>query len=152
MIEKVTLEKTTYNQLPFKFEAGTPMIAEAIGLSAAIDYLNTLGMEVVQSWEQELLAYATQKLLQIPGLRILGTAAEKGAIITFTIDAIHPLDLATLFDCRGIAIRTGHHCSQPAMERFGLTASARISFGLYNTLEEIDLFYSALLNILDLLS
>jgi cysteine desulfurase/selenocysteine lyase len=152
MIEKVTLEKTTYNQLPLKFEAGTPMIAEAIGLGAAIDYLEKIGMEVIKQWEQELLDYATKKLLQIPNLRILGTAAEKGAIIAFTIRGVHPLDLATLLDCRGIAIRTGHHCSQPTMERFGLTTSARLSFGLYNTLEEIDSFISSLTAILDLIA
>lgn len=152
MIEKVTLQKTTYNQLPLKFEAGTPMIAEAIGLGAAINYLEEIGMDVIQSWEQELLAYATEKLLQIPNLRILGTAAEKGAIITFTIEGIHPFDLATLLDCRAIAIRTGHHCSQPSMERFGLTSASRLSFGLYNTFEEIDLFLSALSATLDLLT
>lgn len=152
MIEKVTLQKTTYNQVPFKFEAGTPMIAEAIGLGAAIDYLEAFGMEAIYSWEQELLAYATEKLLQIPNLRILGTVPDKGAIITFTIDGIHPLDLATLLDCKGIAIRTGHHCSQPSMERFGLTAASRISFGLYNTLEEIDFFLQALSDTLDLLN
>ena len=152
MIERVTLEKTTYNRLPLKFEAGTPMIAEVIGLGAAIDYLSEIGMDTIQSWENDLLAYATKKLSQIPQLRIIGTAKEKGAIISFIIEGIHPLDLATLLDCRGIAIRTGHHCGQPALERYGLNSTARVSFGLYNTFEEIDQFISTLIDILDLLS
>jgi len=151
MIEQVTLEKTTYGRLPLKFEAGTPMIAEAIGLGAAIDYLAEIGMETIQSWEQELLLYATKKLSQIPNLRMLGTAKEKGAIITFVIKGVHSLDLATLLDCRGVAIRTGHHCSQPALDRFGLTTSARLSFGLYNTFDEVDQFFSILSDVLDIL-
>ena len=151
MIERVTLEKTTYNRLPLKFEAGTPMIAEVIGLGAAIDYLSAIGMETIQCWEHDLLAYATLKLSQIPNLQIIGTAKEKGAIISFTIAGVHPLDLATLLDCRRIAIRTGHHCSQPALDRFGLSSTARISFGLYNTFEEIDQFLSSLTNILEFL-
>jgi cysteine desulfurase/selenocysteine lyase len=151
MIEQVTLEKTTYQPTPLKFEAGTPMIAEAIGLKAALDYLSEVGIETIQAWEQELLVYATQKLQTISGLRILGNASQKGAIISFSIEGIHPLDLATLLDCRGIAIRTGHHCSQPAHDRFDLHASARISFGLYNTFEEIDIFFTSLTSVLDLL-
>lgn len=152
MIERVTLEKTTYNRLPLKFEAGTPMIAEVIGLGAAVDYLTEIGMETIQSWESDLLAYATKKLTQIPNLRVIGRAEEKGAIFSFIIKGVHPLDLATLLDCRGIAIRTGHHCSQPAMERFDLTSTARVSFGLYNTFEEIDQLYSTLLSILEILT
>lgn len=152
MIEYVTLEHTTYNRLPLKFEAGTPMVAEVIGLGAAVDYVSGIGMEVLHAWEQELLQYATQKLSQIPHLRIIGTAKEKGAIISFTIDGVHPLDLATLLDCRGVAMRTGHHCSQPALDRFNLTTTARISFGLYNTLDEIDQFISILTAILELLA
>ena len=151
MIEKVTLDKTTYQRSPLKFEAGTPMITEAIGLGAATQYLSTIGMGTVHDWEHELLVYATQKLQTISGLRILGNASEKGAIISFNIEGIHPLDLATLLDCRGIAIRTGHHCSQPAHDRFGLTASARISFGLYNTFDEIDIFFTSLTSVLELL-
>ena len=151
MIQSVSLSQTTYNRLPVKFEAGTPMIAEVIALGAAIDYLSEIGMETIASWEQELLAYATKKLRQIAGLKIIGTAAQKGAIINFVVEGAHPLDLATLLDCRGIAIRTGHDCSQPALERFGVKSTARISFGLYNTFEEIDLFFSSLQSILSFL-
>ncbi len=151
MIERVTLEKTTYQQTPLKFEAGTPPIAEVIGLGAAIDYLSQAGMETIHAWEEELLHHATQQLQQIPDLRILGTADQKGALISFSIDGVHPLDLATLLDCRGIAIRSGHHCSQPAHDRFGLSASSRISFGLYNTPDEIDTFIASLRSILQLL-
>ncbi len=152
MIEKVSLEKTTYNRLPYKFEAGTPLIAQAVGLGSAIDYISTINIETIYSWEQELLAYATKKLSQIPNLNIVGTAREKGAIISFSINGVHPFDLATLLDCRGVALRTGHHCSQPTMERFGLTATARISFGLYNSLDEIDQFLYHLESALDLIS
>ncbi len=151
MIESVTLDKTTYQRSPLKFEAGTPMITEAIGLAAATQYLSGIGMETIHVWEQELLDYATKKLQTVSGLRILGNAEQKGSIISFNIEGIHPLDLATLLDCRGIAIRTGHHCSQPAHDRFGLTASARISFGLYNTFEEIDIFFTSLTSVLELL-
>lgn len=151
MIEKVLLERSTYAGLPLKFEAGTPMIAEVIGLGAAIDYLLSIGMESIHKHENELLTYASNRLLEFPFLSILGTAREKGAIISFKIEGIHPLDLATLLDCRGIAIRTGHLCSQPAMERFNLNAVARISFGLYNTQEEIDHFLQALHSICELL-
>jgi cysteine desulfurase / selenocysteine lyase len=152
MVELVTLERATYNRLPLKFEAGTPMIAEAIGLKAALAYLTEIGMETIYSWEQELLAYATERLSQIPEVRIVGTAKEKGAIITFIVRGVHPLDLATLLDCRGIAMRTGHHCAQPTLDRFGLSSTARISFGLYNTFEEIDHFLAALSAAIDLLS
>lgn len=148
MIETVTLAHTTYASSPLKFEAGTPPIAEVIGLGAAIDYLSEIGMETIEAWEQELLAYATQKLCQIPGIQIVGTSQSKGAIISFNAAGMHPLDLATLLDCRGVAIRTGHHCSQPALERFGQTSLARLSFGLYNTLEEIDQFLFLLSSIL----
>lgn len=151
MIEQVTLRTTTYAPPPIRFEAGTPSIAEVMGLGAAIDYLSDLGMGTIHSWEQDLLDYATKQLSQIPSLRIIGTAAEKGAIISFVIEGVHPLDLASLLDCRGIAIRSGHHCSQPTLERFGQTSLSRISFGLYNTFEEIDLFVTSLNNILDLL-
>jgi len=151
MIQHVTLLETTYNRLPAKFEAGTPMIAEVIALGTAIDYLTEIGLSTIASWEQELLAYATKKLSQVEGLRIIGTSSKKGAIISFVIEGTHPLDLATLLDCRGIAIRTGHHCSQPALERFEVKSTARISFGLYNTFEEIDQFVSALHSILNFL-
>ena len=151
MIQQVTLRETTYNRLPTKFEAGTPMIAEVVAFGAAIDYLAEIGMETISSWEQELLAYAAKKLRQIEGVKIIGTADKKGAIINFAVEGAHPLDLATLLDCRGIAIRTGHHCSQPALERFGVKSTARISFGLYNTFEEIDQFIASLQSILSFL-
>lgn len=148
MIDKVTLLESTYAQLPTKFEAGTPMVGEVIALGAAVDYLTAIGLEHIASWERDLLTYATKKLLEINGLMIIGTAAEKGAIISFAIEGAHSLDLATLLDCKGIAIRSGHHCSQPTLERFGLTSAARISFGLYNTFAEIDHFVSSLRSIL----
>ena len=144
MIEKVTFPKTTYNALPLKFEAGTPMIAEVIGLGAALDYLKGVGMENIYKWEHQLLDYATPLLQQINGLRIIGTAKEKSGIISFFIEGIHPLDIGTMLDLRGVAIRTGHHCAQPTMRHFGIPATARASFGLYNTKEEIDVFVKAL--------
>ncbi len=151
MIETVTLEKSTYNVLPMKFEAGTPMIAEVIGLGAAIDYLNRIGLHNIQKWEQTLLAHATKELLKIDGLRIIGTAKEKGGIISFVVQGVHSLDIGTMMDLRGIAIRTGHHCAQPAMCRFGVEGTARLSFGLYNTIEEVDYFILSLKEIIALL-
>lgn len=144
MIESVTFAKTTYNVLPMKFEAGTPMIAEVIGLGSAIDYINSVGRESIRTWEMELSTHATMALSQIEGLQIIGTADEKGAIISFIIKGIHPLDLGTMLDLKGIAIRTGHHCAQPTMKHFGVPATARVSFGLYNTKKEIDAFALAL--------
>lgn len=140
MIEKVTFEKTTYQVPPLKFEAGTPMFAEVIGLGTAIDYLTSIGMEAIQQWEEELLVYATESLSSIKNLKILGTASKKGAIISFLVEGIHPLDIGTMLDLKGVAIRTGHHCAQPAMRRFNVTATARASFYFYNTKEEIDQF------------
>lgn len=151
MIERVTLQKSTYGSPPIKFEAGTPMVAEVIALGTAIDYLSSIGLNTISDHEQQLLSYATQKLLEVPGLRIIGRAPEKGAIISFVVDGVHPLDIATLLDCKQIAIRSGHHCSQPTMDRFHLPGTARLSFGLYNTLEEIDRLLSSLFSILDLL-
>jgi cysteine desulfurase/selenocysteine lyase len=151
MIETVTFEKTTFNTLPLKFEAGTPMIAEVIGLGAAIDYLTAIGLEAIAAWEHKLLHRATKALEAIDGLEIIGTARTKGAIVSFNIAGIHPLDLGTLLDLRGIAIRTGHHCAQPALRHFNLSSTARASFGLYNTLEEIDSFVNALHEIITLL-
>lgn len=144
MVETVTFPKTTYNVLPLKFEAGTPMIAEVIGLGAAIDYLTQVGMKNILDHEQALLKYATEKMLAIPGLRIIGTAKEKGGIISFEVDGIHPLDIGTMLDLKGIAIRTGHHCAQPVMRFFKVPGTARASFGLYNTKEEIDRFADSL--------
>ncbi len=140
MIDQVTFERTTYAKPPLRFEAGTPMIAEVMGLGAAIDYLNDMGIDNVQAWEHQLLEHATKELQKIPGLRIIGNSKNKGAIISFVVDGIHHLDIGTMLDLRGIAVRTGHHCSQPAMNRFGITGTARVSFGLYNSKEEIDQF------------
>ncbi len=148
MIDKVAFDKTTYNVLPMKFEAGTPMIAEVVGLGAAIDYLNQAHLADVHAWEQELLTYATEKMQTIPGLKIIGNAASKGGIISFTLEGIHPLDIGTMLDLKGIAVRTGHHCTQPTMNHFNLSGTARISFGLYNTKEEIDAFAVALKDII----
>ena len=144
MIKEVSFEGTTYNELPYKFEAGTPNIADVIAFSAAIDYVNALSKEALFTQELALLAYATEQLSTIPGLRIIGTAPDKIAVISFVIDEIHPQDLGVLLDKFGIAIRTGHHCVQPLMKRFGLPGTCRASFAFYNTFEEIDLFVKAL--------
>jgi cysteine desulfurase/selenocysteine lyase len=152
MIESVTFQKTTYNKLPLKFEAGTPMIAEVIGLGAAIDYLTKIGMEHIETWEQFLLVYATKALQAIKGLRIIGTASKKGAIISFVVEGVHALDIGTMLDFQGIAVRTGHLCAQPTMRHFGIPATARISFGLYNTKEEIDYFVEALNHVINKIS
>ncbi|MGD0923321.1 MAG: cysteine desulfurase [Terriglobia bacterium] len=138
MISSVSFAKTTYNVIPYKFEAGTPNIAGTIGLGAALDYLNGLGFEAVGAQEQELLAYATPALSRIPGLRLLGTAKEKAAVLSFVLDGLHPHDVGTVLDQEGIAVRTGHHCAQPLMDRFGVPATTRASLAFYNTKEEID--------------
>lgn len=138
MISSVTFEKTLYNKLPFKFEAGTPDVAGAIGLGATIEYIEAIGMENIAAHEHELLSYATQKISAIPGVTLIGTAREKAGVLSFVMDNIHPHDIGTILDQEGIAIRTGHHCAQPVMERFGIPATARASFALYNTKEEID--------------
>ncbi len=138
MIKSVTFEKTIYNDLPHKFEAGTPDIAGAIGLGTAIDYVSNLGMDNIQAYEHELLKYGTECLSSIEGLSIIGTAKEKGGVISFVMEGIHPHDIGTILDMEGIAVRTGHHCAQPVMDRFEIPATARASLGLYNTKEEID--------------
>ncbi len=144
MIAKVTFEETTFNELPFKFEAGTSNIAGAIGLGAAIDYVSSIGIEKIAAHEATLLEYATQRLKEVPGLKIIGTAKHKSAVASFVFDNIHPHDIGTLLDYEGIAVRTGHHCTQPLMQRFNIPATSRASFGLYNTLEEIDTLVDAL--------
>ncbi len=144
MISSVTFEKTIYNKLPYKFEAGTPHIAGGIGLGCATGYLNGVGIERVERHEHELLAYATRAVREIPGLRIIGTAEEKAGVLSFVVEGIHPHDIGTILDQQGIAIRTGHHCAQPVMQRFGIPATARASFGLYNTREEVDALVSGL--------
>ena len=138
MIDRVTFEKTTYNSLPHKFEAGTPHISGGIALEAAITYLEGIGMDQVAAWEGELLRYGTQRLGAIDGLRLIGTAPEKASVISFLLDGIHPYDGGTILDQLGIAIRTGHHCTQPLMDQFGIPGTMRASFAFYNTREEID--------------
>jgi cysteine desulfurase/selenocysteine lyase len=138
MILSVTFEKTTYNTIPHKFEAGTPPIAAAIGLAAAVDYLSTVGMDAIEEYELSLLHYATAQLSRMPGVRIIGTAKSKAAVLSFTVDGVHPHDIGTLLNQDGIAVRTGHHCAQPVMRRYKLPATSRASFAFYNTLSEVD--------------
>ena len=144
MILSVSFEKTTYNQLPWKFEAGTPNISGAIGLAAAIRYLQQIGIERVAAYEHELLQYATQRLLTVPGLRIVGTAAVKASVASFVLEGIHPHDIGTILDTEGVAIRTGHHCAMPVMAFFRIPATARASLSFYNTFAEIDRLIAAL--------
>jgi len=138
MISSVTFERTTYNVVPYKFEAGTPDIAGAVGLGAALTYIGDIGMDRVAAHEQDLLAYATDAVGSLPGVRLIGTARERAGVLSFTLEGVHPHDLGTVLDREGIAIRTGHHCAQPVMERFGIDATARASFAVYNTRQEID--------------
>ncbi|PYQ57520.1 MAG: cysteine desulfurase CsdA [Acidobacteria bacterium] len=144
MILSVSFEKTTYNALPYKFEAGTPDIAGVIGLAAALDYVSSVGLTNIAAHEQDLLHYATSRLQEIKGLRIIGTAAEKASVISFTLEGVHPHDIGTILDQDGIAIRTGHHCAQPLMMRFNVPATGRASFALYNTREEADALVAGL--------
>ncbi len=138
MILSVSFEKTTYNAIPHKFEAGTPPIAAAIALGAAIDYLQAIGLDAIAAYEHELLAYATERVGAIPGVTIIGTAPEKAAVLSFVIDGVHPHDIGTILDQEGIAVRAGHHCAQPVMKRMGVPATARASFAFYNTRAEVD--------------
>ena len=138
MIATVSFEETTFNEIPYKFEAGTPHIAGAIGLGAAIDYLTALGMDTLVAYEHELMAYGTSALSEVPGLRMIGTARNKASVYSFTLGDIHPYDVGSLLDEEGIAIRTGQHCAHPVLQRLGVSATARASLGLYNTREEID--------------
>ena len=147
MIEKVSFEKTTYNALPYKFEAGTPAISEVIGLAAAIDYFTGLDREAVETHEQALLASAHEQAKNIPGMRIIGTASQKVPVMSFEIEGLHPSDIGTLLDQQGIGIRTGHHCAMPLMECFKLPGTARASFAFYNTLEEVDQLFVGLAKI-----
>ena len=149
MILTVSFEETIYNEIPYKFEAGTPHIAGAIGLGAAIDYLTTLGMDKLAAYEHELTAYGEQALTQVPGLRMIGTAREKASVFSFTLDDIHPHDIGTILDGEGIAIRTGQHCAHPVMQRFGVPATARASLALYNTREEIDVLVRGLHTVIE---
>jgi cysteine desulfurase/selenocysteine lyase len=138
MILSVTFEKTTYNAIPYKFEAGTPPIAAAVGLGATVDYLSAIGMDNIAAWEHELLVYATERVGGLQGVRILGTAPDKAAVLSFEVAGVHPHDVGTILNEEGVAVRTGHHCAQPVMQRFGVPATARASFSFYNTLDEVD--------------
>jgi len=151
MISEVTFEKTTYNILPNKFEAGTPAIAEVIAFKSAIDYMNSIGLSEIAKREHELLSYATDEIKKIKGIRIIGEAREKSGVLSFLLEGAHPQDLGTILDKEGVAIRTGHHCTQPLLKRFNCTALARASFAFYNTKEEIDIFIKALNKACDLL-
>ncbi|MBT8377650.1 MAG: cysteine desulfurase [Ignavibacteria bacterium] len=149
MISKVTFEDTTYNELPHKFEAGTPDIAGAIGLGAAIDYVTKIGIENIKEHEKEILNYATEQVAKVPGLRIIGNAKEKMSVLSFVLENIHPHDIGTFLDFEGVAIRTGHHCTQPVMQRFNIPATSRASFGMYNSKEEVDVLVNGLNKIIE---
>ena len=151
MIGSVSWEKTTWNELPFKFEAGTPDYVATHGLATAIDYITAIGLDQIHAHEQQLLSYCTQQLQQIDGLRIIGTAPAKDAVVSFVVDGIHPLDLGTLLDQLGVAVRTGHHCAQPLIERMGLTSTVRASFAMYNTKDEVDALAAALKRVIPML-
>ena len=150
MISTVTFERTTYNDLPYKFEAGTPNIAGGIGLKAAIDYVTAIGFEAIAAHEHDLLVYATEQLKAINSLRIIGEAREKGAIISFVMEGTHPHDIGTILDREGIAVRAGHHCAQPIMDRFSIPGTARASFGLYNTRQEVDRLVAGVKKVVDI--
>ena len=144
MIDRVTIEKSTYALPPHRFEAGTPAIAETIALGAAVDYVQSIGMEAIRLHEKDILSYAHQRLLAVDGLRLIGTAVGKSGVVSFTMDCAHPHDIATIVDQDGVAVRAGHHCAQPLMERFDIPSAARASFGLYNTREDVDILASSL--------
>ena len=152
MIKEVTFEKTTYAELPHKFEAGTPNIEGGIVLGTAIDYLNSIGLDNIQAYEQELLEYGTQKLQEIEGLKIFGTAQHKTSVISFNIEGIHPYDIGAIVDKMGVAVRTGHHCTQPVMDFFNVPGTVRASFSFYNTKEEIDALVEAVVKAKRMLS
>ncbi|HEU4520525.1 MAG TPA: cysteine desulfurase [Thermoanaerobaculia bacterium] len=149
MILSVAFDKTTYNALPYKFEAGTPNIEGVVGLGSALQYIARLGVAKITAWEQDLLAYTTARLQEMPAVRIIGTAAEKASVISFVLEGVHPHDIGTILDQEGIAIRTGHHCAQPLMMRFNVPATGRASFGLYNTREEADLLIDGLQKVIE---
>jgi cysteine desulfurase/selenocysteine lyase len=149
MILSVSFEKTTYNALPYKFEAGTPNIEGVVALAAALDYVAAIGIENIAAHEQELLAYATERLQEVEGLRLIGTAREKACVISFTLEGVHPHDIGTILDQEGIAIRTGHHCAQPLMMRFNVPATGRASFGMYNTKAEADALVAGLHKVIE---
>jgi cysteine desulfurase/selenocysteine lyase len=147
MIATVTLQRSTWAPLPAKFEAGTPMIAQAIGLGAAIDYVTQLGLEAIAAEEKDLLGCATELVSQMKGIRLIGTAREKASVLGFVLEGVHPHDIGTVLDDLGVAIRAGHHCAQPVMERFGVPATARASFAFYNTRAEVDVLVDGLMTV-----
>jgi cysteine desulfurase/selenocysteine lyase len=149
MIRRVTFEKTEYNALPYKFEAGTPNITDTIALGVAIDYLGAIGMETIADYESDLLQYATERALQIPGLTLVGNARQKGAILSFTLQRVHPHDIGTLLDQLGIAVRAGHHCAMPVMDFFAIPATARASFAVYNTFDEVDVLIEGIQQVIE---
>ena len=151
MIKDVTFEKTTYNDLPFKFEAGTPNIEAGICLAAAIDYINDLGIDNIKAYEDELLDYASAKIKEIPGVKIIGEATKKSSVLSFVVDGVHPYDIGVILDKLGIAVRTGHHCAQPVMDQFGVPGTVRASLAVYNTKEDIDNFIAGLTRALNML-
>ena len=151
MIDQVSFEETTFNELPFKFEAGTPMIAEIIGLSVAIDYMQEIGIQNIADYEHELLEYANSKIASIDGVKIIGTSANKASVISFIVEGVHHYDLGSLLDQFGVAVRTGNHCAQPLMTRMGINGTVRASFAFYNTKQEIDIFVEALIKTLNML-
>ncbi len=152
MILSVSFEKTEYNSLPYKFEAGTPNIAGVVGLGAAINFVQKIGLGAIAAHEHGLLVYATSKLREIDGLRIIGEADQKAGLISFVLDAVHPHDIGTMLDAEGVAIRAGHHCAQPVMERYGVPATARASFAMYNTFQEIDVLAAAIIKTIGMFS
>jgi len=152
MIRDVTFEKTTYNDLPFKFEAGTPSVGDVIGLRKAIEYIQNIGLENIASYENNLLAYATEKLAAIDGMRFIGEAAHKTGVISFLVGDIHPYDMGVLLDHQGVAVRTGHQCTQPVMTHFGIPGTVRASFAMYNTFEEADALVAAVIKAKTMLS
>lgn len=152
MIEEVTFERTTYNHLPFKFEAGTPSVGDVLGLGCAIDFMQQVGIDTIAGHEADLLHYATARIREIPGVRLFGTAPEKAAVLSFLVGEAHPYDVGTLIDQLGVAVRTGHHCTQPVMDRYDIPGTVRASFAVYNTRDEIDAFIAALERILPMLN
>jgi len=151
MIKTVSYEKTTYNDLPYKFEAGTPNIADTVALKAALDFVTITGKELIRAHEDELLEYASTELRKIPGLKIHGDVAEKVSVVSFTIEGIHPQDIGILLDNQGIAVRTGHHCAEPLMNRLCIPGTSRASFAMYNTLEEVDALVRGLQKVIKML-
>ena len=151
MIESVTFERTTYNELPFRFEAGTPSVGDVIGLGRAIDFMQQVGVANIAAHEADLLRYATERITALPGVRLFGTAPDKTSVLSFLVGDAHPYDVGTLLDQLGIAVRTGHHCTQPVMDRYGIPGTVRASFAVYNTKEEVDTFIDALKRIMPML-